>query len=101
MDNNFNPDILSVIDEDGNEIEFEKLDEYDDDETGKTYIAITEYPETDESELIILISEENDDGEFILLPIEDALEYATIEAKFKARLSEYFNFTEINDPEEE
>lgn len=92
MDEDYEPLILSVLDDDGNEIEFEKLDEYDDQSTGKTYFALTEYPEQDDGELIILISEENDEGEFVLLPIEDESEFDRIAAVFKDRLSDMFGF---------
>lgn len=95
----YSPDIITVIDDDGNEVEFEKLDEYEDEVTGKTYFALTEYPESDDGELIILISEENDEGEFILLPIEDENEFDAIGVIFKQRLADMFNFTDDNTEE--
>ena len=84
MDNEQNlyePDILSVTDEDGNEILFELLERYETDDA--TYVAITEYRddaeeivEADYEVVILKVLEEN--GEEFLVEIDDEMEYEQI-----------------------
>ena len=84
MDNDrdfYEPDILSVSDEDGNEILFELLERYETDDA--VYVAITEYHDSAEEivdadyEVIILkVLEEN--GEEYLEEIEDEDEYEQV-----------------------
>lgn len=84
MDNNeeyYEPDILSVSDEDGNEILFELLERYETDDD--VYVAITRYYETDEEIVdgdyeVIILKVVNDDGEEYLAEIEDEMEYEQI-----------------------
>lgn len=92
------PDIVSVIDEEGKEHIFEELDRIETD-TGR-YVALLPLPEdpsqvTDEDndELIILrVIEEN--GEATLEPIEDDEEFEEVGKAFEERLSELFDFDE-------
>ena len=96
MSEEFNPDLVSVIDENGVEHVFEELDRIETDD-GKRYIAmIPTFSEDmlDESgELIILrVSEEN--GETILEPIEDEEEFNEIGEIFEERLADLFDFEE-------
>lgn len=94
----FTPEIVSILDEDGNEHLFEELDRIET-ENGK-YVALLPYYETEEEttddeadELIILkVIEENDD--FYLEPIEDDKEFNEIGEIFEERLSEMFLFEE-------
>lgn len=102
MDNEkdfYEPDILSVTDDDGNEIMFELLERYEDD--GNTYVAITEYHDDAEEIVdadyeVIILKVLEDKGEEYLSEIEDEAEYekyseilmAMIEDKFDV---EYFD----------
>ncbi len=97
MSEEFNPDIVSVIDENGVEHVFEELDRIETD-TAKYVALLPVYDEAeeildDDGELIILkVSEE--DGETYLEPIEDDNEFNEIGKIFEERLSELFSFDE-------
>ncbi len=100
MDENYNPDIVSVVDEDGVEHTFEELDRIETDDA--RYVALLPvYDEAeeileDDGELIILkVSEE--DGETYLEPIEDEDEFNEIGNIFEERLSELFDFDESDE----
>lgn len=97
MDENYNPDIVSVVDEDGTEHIFEELDRIETDDA--RYVALLPvYSEAeeileDDGELIILkVSEE--DGETYLEPIEDEDEFNEIGSIFEERLSDLFDIAE-------
>lgn len=97
MDENYNPDIVSVVDEDGVEHTFEELDRIETDDA--RYVALLPvYDEAeeileDDGELIILkVSEE--DGETYLEPIEDEDEFNEIGSIFEERLSDLFDIQE-------
>lgn len=97
MDENYNPDIVSVVDEDGVEHIFEELDRIETDDA--RYVALLPvYDEAeeileDDGELIILkVSEE--DGETYLEPIEDEDEFNEIGSIFEERLSDLFDIAE-------
>ncbi len=97
MAEDYDPDIVTVIDEDGKEHAFEELDRIENDK-GKYVALIPMYDQADEildddGELIILkVSEE--DGECYLSPIEDDDEFNEIGAIFEERLSDMFEFTD-------
>lgn len=91
----YTPDIVSIVDEDGKEHIFEELDRIETD-NGK-YVALLPLPETPDQitegddELIILkVEEEN--GETYLCPIEDDKEFNEVGAAFEERLAEIFDF---------
>ena len=97
MDEAYNPDIVSVVDEDGTEHIFEELDRIETDNA--RYVALHPvYDEAeeildDDGELIILrVTEE--DGETYLEPIEDDEEFNRIGAAFEERLADLFDITE-------
>ena len=97
MDEAYNPDIVSVVDEDGTEHIFEELDRIETDDA--RYVALLPvYDEAeeildDDGELIILrVTEE--DGETYLEPIEDDEEFNRIGAAFEERLANLFDITE-------
>lgn len=97
MDENYNPDIVSVVDEDGVEHTFEELDRIETDDA--RYVALLPvYDEAeeildDDGELIILkVNEE--DGETYLEPIEDEDEFNEIGSIFEERLSDLFDIQE-------
>lgn len=92
MNEEFN--LVTVIDDDGNEHEFEELDRIET-EDGKKYIALipADDDEEDEGELIILRVIE-DNGKNILEAIEDEEELDEIFEAFQERLTEFFDFDE-------
>ncbi len=101
MDNNLEekdlsmPDVVSVIDEDGNEHFFDELDRIETDD-GKFVALIPIYEDAqdvidDDGELIILqVREEKNDT--YLCPIEDENLFNEIGKIFEERLSEFYNF---------
>ena len=98
----YEPDILSVSDENGNEILFELLERYETDED--VYVAITRYYETDEEIIdgdyeVIILKVENDNGEEYLAEIEDELEYEQVSDILMAKVEEKFE-VEYFEPEQ-
>lgn len=97
MDNEFNPDLITVIDENGTEHLFEELDRIESDD-GKYVALIPVYEDNtqiidDDGELIILkVNEEN--GETYLAPIEDEKEFMEIGNTFQDRLQDLYEITE-------
>lgn len=101
-------DIISLLDEEGKEHEFEIVDALELD--GKEYLALVPlYDESqaaealeDSGELVILrVSEEEDDsGEQYLDAIEDEDEYNKVAELFMGRLEDYFEFEDEAEAEE-
>lgn len=95
MNEEFGPDIVSVVDEDGKEHVFEELDRIETDE-GRFVALLPCYEDAadmlnDSGELIILkVTEE--DGETYLSQIEDDELFRKIGEEFEKRLSEYYDF---------
>ena len=90
----YEPDILSVSDENGNELLFELLERYETDED--VYVAITRYFETDEEIIdgdyeVIILKVLNEDGEEYLAEIEDEVEYEQISDILMAKVEEKFD----------
>ena len=98
MSEEYTPDIVSVIDEEGKEHVFEELDRIETDK-GR-YVALLPLPETpdqiteEDGELIILKVEEEEKGETYLCPIEDDDEFNEVGQAFEERLAEMFDFDE-------
>ena len=89
----YEPLIVSVIDEDGEEHIFEELDtlEIDDNE----YVALLPIYEdeiTDEDGELIILKRNYDDDEIFLEPIEDEDEFMKIGKMFEERLADIFDF---------
>ena len=98
MDNEYNPDIVSVVDEEGKEHVFEELDRIETD-NGRYVALLPMYDDPqemldDSGELIILKVEEDDDGDTYLCPIEDEEEFNEVGQAFEERLSDLFEFEE-------
>jgi uncharacterized protein YrzB (UPF0473 family) len=77
----YEPDIISVTDDDGNEIQFELLERYETDDD--VYVAITQYrddaEEIVEADFEVLILKVIEDGENeYLQEIEDEMEYEQV-----------------------
>ena len=95
-------DVISLLDEDGKEHEFEIVDALELEE--KQYLALVPlYDESqaeealeDSGELVILrVSEEEDeDGEQYLDAIDNEEEYNRVAELFMGRLEDYFDFEE-------
>ncbi len=92
----FNPDIVSVVDENGVAHTFEELDRIETDE-GRFVALLPIYDEAeeildDDGELIILSVVEDEDGETYLEPIEDDELFDKIGKAFEERLEDLFEF---------
>ncbi len=106
MDNEelYMPDIISVTDEDGNEIEFELLERYETEDA--VYVAITEYRYDDEDiveadfEVIILKVAEDEDGNEYLEEIQDEMEYEQVSDILMAKVEEKYE-VEYFEPDEQ
>ena len=78
----YEPDLLSVTDEDGNEMVFELLERYETDDD--VYVAITEYHDVAEEiveadyEVIILKVVNDENGDEYLEEIQDDIEYEQV-----------------------
>ena len=105
MDNEniYEPDIISVTDEDGNEILFELLERYETDDD--VYVAITEYRDDAEEiveadyEVIILKVVEDNDGNEYLEEIQDDMEYEQVSDILMAKVEEKYD-VEYFEPEQ-
>ena len=94
MDKNREPDIVSIIDEEGKEHVFEELDRIET-EDGNRYVALipiyddeVEILDDDGEVLILKVMEE--DGETYLVQIEDEKEFNEIGNIFEDRLIEKY-----------
>lgn len=98
----YEPDIISVSDDDGNEILFELLERYETDED--VYVAITRYYDTDEEIVegdyeVIILKVANDGDEEYLVEIEDEMEFEQISDILMTKVEEKFD-VEYFDPTE-
>ena len=94
----YNPDIISVVDEDGVAHTFEELDRIETDD-GRFVALLPIYDEAEEiidsdGELIILCVNEDEDGETYLEPIEDEKLFNEIGKIFEERLEDIFEFAD-------
>ncbi len=94
----YNPDLVSVIDEDGVEHVFEELDRIETDD-GRFIALLPVYDDAteildDDGELIILSVNEDESGEIYLEPIEDEKKFYEIGKIFEERLQDLFEFDE-------
>ena len=95
INDEYGPDLVSVVDEDGVEHTFEELDRIETDE-GKFIALLPVYDEAEEildsdGELIILQVKEEDE-ELYLEPIEDDNLFDKIGKLFEERLADIFEF---------
>ncbi len=99
---NYDFDIISVTDDNGEEHQFEEIDRIETD-NGKRYVALLPIFEDNEEILendgdVIILNVIEKDGETYLVEIEDEDEFAEIRQIFEERLEELF---EYDDSEEE
>ncbi len=97
MSEEYTPDIVSIIDEEGKEHIFEEIDRIETD-TGR-YVALLPLPESpeqivEEDDELIILKVEEQNGETYLCPIEDEAEFEEVGEAFEERLSEMFEFGE-------
>lgn len=88
-------DILTLLDDDGREHQFEKVDEAEFE--GADYYALIPMFDTPEEQLddrgeLVILKVVEDEGEQFLEAIEDEAEFKRIGDFFVQRLEEYFDF---------
>ena len=99
MDNNvdYNPDIVTLTDDDGKEYTFEVLDAIESD-MGRYLAMLPVYDnpkeQLDDSGELVIVKVEEDNGEEYLCDIEDDDEYETVSEAFIDRLRDYFEIEE-------
>lgn len=104
MSKEYDPDIVSVVDENGKEHIFEELDRIETD-SGRYVALLPTYDDAaeqlqDDGDIIILkVTEEN--GETYLSQIEDDAEFNEIGRLFEDRLMDLFEEDEDEEKEEE
>lgn len=98
----YEPDILSVTDENGNEILFELLERYETD--SDVYVAITRYYDTDEDIVngdyeVIILKVVNDGDEEYLAEIDDDDEFEQVSDILMSKVEEKYD-VEYFEPEQ-
>lgn len=98
----YDADIISVTDDNGNEILFELLERYETDDD--VYVAITRYYETDEEIVegdyeVIILKVVSEDGEEYLTEIDDDMEFEQISDILMAKVEEKYD-VEYFEPEQ-
>ena len=88
-DEEYQPDLMTLADEDGNEVTFEVIDALD--HKGVHYLAVVEYTENEEdaedAQLVILSVGEDDEGEYLDV-VEDDETLMEVSKLFEQRLSD-------------
>ena len=88
-DEEYQPDLMTLEDEDGNEVTFEVIDALD--HKGVHHLAVVEYPENEEdaedAQLVILSVGEDDEGEYLDV-VEDDETLLEVSKLFEQRLSD-------------
>ena len=83
------PDLMTLEDEDGNDVTFEVIDALD--HKGVHYLAVVEYTENEEdaedAQLVILSVGEDDEGEYLDV-VEDDETLLEVSKLFEQRLSD-------------
>jgi len=88
-------DVVILVDENGDEVEFEHLDTIE--MNGKEYVVLLPVEEEDEEEsdtdeVVILKIEHNEKGEDSFISIEDEEELNLVFEEFRTRMEEEFEF---------
>lgn len=97
INDDYNPDIITLSDDDGNEFTFEVLDAIETDEA--RYLAmLPQYDDPqkmlDDSGELVIVKVEEEDGEEFFSEIEDDEEYEMIADAFIDRLQNAFEIEE-------
>ncbi len=93
----FEPEIFTLTDEDGNESDFELIGNMDVD--GEKYVALIPVEGT-EDEYVILKVSEDEDGDEVLLTIEDDDEFDKVADAFEDEFMSEIDHDELDTPEE-
>ena len=101
MSEDYGNSLVTVLDDEGNEHQFELLDAIETDE-GRYVALLPIYTEAeaaleDDGELVIL-EVVNDNGDDLLVPIEDDEVFENIADAFQERLEEYYEINEVEEP---
>lgn len=92
---NYEPDLYTLVDEDGKEQQFEFIDQYE--ENGVVYYALVPYIEDPDqmleadADLVVLRLEKDENGEDIMSTIDSEEEYNRIGNIFMERYMEDFD----------
>ena len=94
MSDEYNPDLVTVVDDDGKEYTFEELDRIETDEA--KYVALVPVFDDPEEMLeedleVIVLKVDEDNGETYLSQITDEDEYSRISSVFEERLACLWN----------
>lgn len=94
MSDEYNPDLVTVVDDDGKEYTFEELDRIETDEA--KYVALVPVFDDPEEMLeedleVIVLKVDEDNGETYLSQITDEDEYSRISSVFEERLAYLWN----------
>ena len=88
-DEEYQPDLMTLEDEDGNEVTFEVIDALD--HKGVHYLAVVEYTEdeadAEDAQLVILSVGEDDEGEYLDV-VDDDETLLEVSKLFEQRLSD-------------
>ena len=91
-DEEYQPDLMTLEDEEFNEVTFEVIDALD--HKGVHYLAVVEYTENEEdaedAQLVILSVGEDDEGEYLDV-VEDDETLLEVSKLFEQRLSDQFD----------
>jgi uncharacterized protein YrzB (UPF0473 family) len=88
-------DVVVLIDENGEEVEFEHLDTVE--MNGNEYVVLLPLEEQENEEVdevIILKVEHNDEGDDSFITVDDEDELNEVFEEFKARMEEEYDFDE-------
>ena len=101
MSEEYGNSLVTVLDDEGKEHQFELLDAIETDD-GRYVALLPIYTEAeamleDDGELVIL-EVVNDNGDDLLVPIEDDEIFETIAEAFQERLEEYYEINEVEEP---
>lgn len=96
FDKDMGADLYTLVDEEGVEQTFELMDTYETEDGGLYYALVPYYDNPEDmveadTELVILRSEEDENGEETLASIDDDDEYERIGKIFMDRLSEVYD----------
>lgn len=100
MDNE-RDDIVVLVDENGEEVEFQHIDTIE--MNGNEYVVLVpaEESEANEEEVIILKVDRDEKGEDILVSVEDEEELDDVFEEFKMRMDEEYDFFDDDEDEYE
>lgn len=97
MELDYNPDIINLTDDEGKEYTFEVLDAIESDD-GRYLAMLPIYDDPqktlDDSGELVIVKVIEEDGEEVLVPIEDDDEYDFVADAFIERLQDVFEINE-------